>query len=95
MHRDGSVAKPPIALCEVQGYVYDAKYRMSSLLRTFGDVKTADRLKREAAELARRFDRAFWVPGARLLRHGAGCREEAAGGDRLQPRAPAVQPHHQ
>jgi glycogen debranching enzyme len=62
MHRDGSVAKPPIALCEVQGYVYDAKFRMSGLLRTFGDGKTADRLKREAAELARRFDRAFWVP---------------------------------
>lgn len=62
MHQDGTVAVPPIALCEVQGYVYDAKYRMSSLLRTFGDVKTADRLKREAAELARRFDRAFWVP---------------------------------
>ena len=62
MHRDGSVAKPPIALCEVQGYVYDAKTRMAALLRTFGDVKTADRLKREASELARRFDRAFWVP---------------------------------
>jgi glycogen debranching enzyme len=62
MHRDGTVAKTPIALCEVQGYVYDAKFRMSSLLRNFGDVKTADRLKREAAELARRFDRAFWVP---------------------------------
>jgi len=62
MHRDGSVAKPPIALCEVQGYVYDAKVRMSALLRTFGDTKTADRLKREATELARRFDRAFWVP---------------------------------
>jgi glycogen debranching enzyme len=62
MHRDGTVAKPPIALCEVQGYVYDAKFRMSSLLRTFGDVKTADRLKREAADLAHRFDRAYWVP---------------------------------
>jgi glycogen debranching enzyme len=62
MHRDGTVAKPPIALCEVQGYVYDAKFRMASLLRSFGDVKTADRLKREATELARRFDRAFWVP---------------------------------
>jgi len=62
MHRDGTVAQPPIALCEVQGYVYDAKFRMSSLLRGFGDVKTADRLKRDAAELARRFDKAFWVP---------------------------------
>jgi glycogen debranching enzyme len=62
VHRDGTIAKTPIALCEVQGYVYDAKYRMSSLLRTFGDVKTGDRLKRESAELAKRFDRAFWVP---------------------------------
>jgi len=26
LHRDGEVAKPPIALCEVQGYVYDARY---------------------------------------------------------------------
>ena len=62
MHRDGTVAKPPIALCEVQGYVYDAKFRMSSLLRTFGDVKTSDRLKKEATDLAKRFDRAFWIP---------------------------------
>jgi len=62
VHRDGTVATPPIALSEVQGYVFDAKYRMASLLRNFGDVKAADRLKRDAAELARRFDRAFWVP---------------------------------
>jgi glycogen debranching enzyme len=62
MHRDGRVAEPPIALCEVQGYVYEAKYRMSSLLRTFGDTQTADRLRREATELARRFDKAFWMP---------------------------------
>ena len=62
MHRDGKVAEPPIALCEVQGYVYEAKYRMSSLLRGFGDTQTADRLRREANELAKRFDKAFWMP---------------------------------
>ena len=62
MHRDGSIAKPPIALVEVQGYVYDAKYRMASLLRMMGDTPRADRLKREASELARRIDRAFWMP---------------------------------
>ena len=62
MHRDGKVAETPIALCEVQGYVYEAKYRMSSLLRTFGDTQTADRLRREASDLARRFDKAFWMP---------------------------------
>jgi glycogen debranching enzyme len=62
MHRDGTVAKPPIALVEVQGYVYDAKYRMASLLRSFGDTQTADRLKREAADLAKRFERSYWMP---------------------------------
>jgi glycogen debranching enzyme len=60
IHTDGRVAEPPIALCEVQGYVYDAKYRMASLLRTFGDAERADKLRREANELARRFDKTFW-----------------------------------
>jgi glycogen debranching enzyme len=62
MHHDGEVAKSPIALCEVQGYVYEAKYRMASLMRSFGDIKTADRLKKESAEMARRFEKAFWMP---------------------------------
>ncbi len=63
IHRDGRIAQPPIALCEVQGYVYDAKYRLASLLRSFGDVQTADRLKKDATELARRFEKTFWMPG--------------------------------
>src|SRR3954470_1363053 len=61
MHRDGTVAKPPLALVEVQGYVYDAKYRMASLLRSYGDTKTADKLKRDAADLARRLEKTFWM----------------------------------
>jgi glycogen debranching enzyme len=62
MHRDGKVAKPPIALVEVQGYVYDAKYRMASLLRAFGDTRRADQMKKEATELARRFEKTYWMP---------------------------------
>src|SRR5882724_2183636 len=62
MHRDGSVAETPIAMAEVQGYVYEAKYRISSLLRHFGDISAADRLKREANELQRRFEKSFWMP---------------------------------
>jgi glycogen debranching enzyme len=62
MHRDGTIAEPPIALAEVQGYVYDAKYRIASLLRAFGDTKRADKLKRDTLELARRFEKAFWMP---------------------------------
>jgi glycogen debranching enzyme len=62
LHRDGKVAEPPIALCEIQGYVYEAKYRMASLMRSFGEIRTADKLKRETAELAKRFEKAFWIP---------------------------------
>jgi glycogen debranching enzyme len=61
MHRDGEIAKAPIALCEVQGYVYEAKYRIASLMRSFGEVHTADKLKKDAADLARRFEKAFWM----------------------------------
>lgn len=59
---DGRLAKAPIAPCEVQGYVYDAKLRTAELAReVWRDRELADRLEREAAELARRFDEAFWV----------------------------------
>lgn len=62
IHRDGTIAESPIALSEVQGYVYDAKYRMASLLRSFGDSHRADKLRREAVDLAKRFEKAFWMP---------------------------------
>ena len=62
IHRDGEIAKAPIALCEVQGYVYEAKYRMASLMRSFGDTRTADKLKKEAADMAKRFEKSFWMP---------------------------------
>src|SRR5262249_52819528 len=66
LHRNGDVAKPPIALAEVQGYVYEAKYRMASLLRAFGDIAAADRLKKESAEMAKRFEKAFWMPNQKF-----------------------------
>jgi glycogen debranching enzyme len=62
LHEDGSVAPSPLAPIEVQGYVYDAKYRMASLLRSFGDTSRADRLKKEAAELAKKLDKVYWMP---------------------------------
>jgi glycogen debranching enzyme len=62
MHRDGSVANPPIALVEVQGYCYEAQYRMSQLLRLFGDHERADKLRKSAAELAKRIEHSFWMP---------------------------------
>jgi glycogen debranching enzyme len=61
---DGALARPPIAPAEVQGYVYDAKLRVAELAReVWRDRELAERLERDAAELARRFDEAFWIDG--------------------------------
>jgi glycogen debranching enzyme len=61
---DGRYARGPIAPCEVQGYVYDAKRRLAELAReVWLDDALAERLDREAEELRGRFDEAFWVPG--------------------------------
>jgi glycogen debranching enzyme len=58
---DGRTATGAIAPCEVQGYVYDAKCRIAEIAReAWRDRSLADRLDREADELKRRFDAAFW-----------------------------------
>ena len=59
---NGDFAAAPIAPCEVQGYVYDAKLRIAELARAaWRDETLAARLESEAAELQRRFDDAYWV----------------------------------
>jgi glycogen debranching enzyme len=59
-HADGTLAPLPLALCELQGYVYDAKLRGAELYETFGRSKEAARLRRQAAELYERFNETFW-----------------------------------
>ena len=59
-HADGSAADGPIALCEVQAYVYRAKRTAADLARLLGDFDHADRLLKEADSLRERFERAFW-----------------------------------
>ena len=63
--RTGAQAVPPIALAEVQGYVFDAKRRMASLARMRGEEELATRLEADAATLAERFEAAFWVEDQR------------------------------
>ena len=58
--RDGRIARAPIALCEVQGYAYQAAMGGAELLDAFGE-KGADRWREFAAELAERFRARFWV----------------------------------
>jgi glycogen debranching enzyme len=60
---DGSLVDPPVALAQVQGYVYDAKVRLAELARAvWGDDELAARLESQAAELRVRFDEAFRLP---------------------------------
>lgn len=59
---DGRLAEPPIALCEVQGYVYDAKMRMAELYRVLGKQSKAKELERQSDLLKKAFHEAFWMP---------------------------------
>jgi glycogen debranching enzyme len=61
-HSDGSLATGPIALAEVQGYVYAAKRAAARCCRRLGKLEQASRLDSEAEWLAARFDDAFWSP---------------------------------
>jgi glycogen debranching enzyme len=62
--RDGRLAEPPIVLCEVQAYAYEAAVAGAALLRAF-DRPGADRWQEWAQRLRTRFREAFWVEDAR------------------------------
>jgi glycogen debranching enzyme len=60
VNADGSLAKPPIALAEVQSYAFRAWRQTAQLLRGLGEPAVADDLERRAAGLQSRFERDFW-----------------------------------
>ena len=59
-HADGQIADAPIALCEVQGYVYAAKMAVARIFADLGDQKRQTTLQNQAADLRDRFEEAFW-----------------------------------
>jgi glycogen debranching enzyme len=59
-HADGSPAAGPIALCEVQGYVYAARQAGAKVAAALGKRERAADLARQAEELRRNFESAFW-----------------------------------
>ena len=59
-HADGALAEGPIALCEVQGYVFAAKLAAARLATALGRAGRAAELTRQAEQLRDRFERAFW-----------------------------------
>lgn len=82
-HADGSIAEPPIALCEVQGYVYAAKLAAARLCTLLGDGSASAALLQQAARLRKDFEDAFWcedlsVYALALDGHKRPCRVRAS-----------------
>ncbi len=60
MYPDGTPVRGPKALCELQGYVYDAWLRMAQVFDALGRAPRANELRAKAVRLRDRFDEAFW-----------------------------------
>src|SRR5215216_951354 len=61
-HADGRLAEGPIALAEVQGYVFAAKQVAARCARRLGHAELASKLEADAVRLAEKFEAAFWCP---------------------------------
>jgi glycogen debranching enzyme/DNA-binding LacI/PurR family transcriptional regulator len=61
VHHDGSAAAAPLAVAEVQGYVFQALHAMAEVYRVRGEDERARSLVERARTLAGRFDRHFWM----------------------------------
>jgi glycogen debranching enzyme len=59
-YSNGVLANPPIALCEVQAYVYGAKKAAARIAAYLGFTDLADVLERKAGRLQEQFEREFW-----------------------------------
>jgi glycogen debranching enzyme len=66
-YQDGNLAVGPIALCEVQSYVYAARCGIARVARVLGDPGLAGKLEAQADELRRRFQAAFWSDDLRMF----------------------------
>jgi len=60
----GGYLAPPIALVEVQGYVYAAKLAAAGIFEDFGDAERASCLRKEAASLRTLIEDRFWTKSA-------------------------------
>jgi glycogen debranching enzyme len=60
VYPDGSLVKGPKALCELQGYVYDAWVRMAEVYDALGNPRRARELRAKASALFAQFNEVFW-----------------------------------
>ena len=90
---NGDLPRTPIALCEVQGYVYGAYLARAHFAEEMGDMATALRWRHRAVDLKRRFNEDFWLEERGLVRHGPRRRQAADRRARLQHGALPVDRH--
>jgi glycogen debranching enzyme len=64
MYPDGTLVRGPKALCELQGYVYDAWLRMAEIYDALDNRRRANTLRKKAAVLFKKFNEAFWDEGS-------------------------------
>lgn len=60
-HADGRFPRPPVALVEVQAYVFAARRAMSVLARRRGEIEKANRWRRQAVTIRTEIERRFWM----------------------------------
>jgi glycogen debranching enzyme len=59
-HADGTIAPLPHALCELQGYAFDATLRMAEAYRIWGEPERSDEMGKRALRLYQEFNERFW-----------------------------------
>jgi glycogen debranching enzyme len=84
-HHDGELARPPIALAEVQGYVYAACASVAPIASRLGHQDVTERLLKRAGDLKRSFARDFWLEREGIIAlaldaEGRPCRVMASNG---------------
>jgi glycogen debranching enzyme len=67
MNKDGSLAKQPIAACEVQGYLYKCYVDTAKLAKQLGHDDVALALSQKAAALKENFQKYFWMEDAHFV----------------------------
>lgn len=87
MYEDGELCKPPIALVEVQGYVYAAKKYAARLADAFGESELTKELLQQSREIRKKFNKKFWD-------EKLGCYVLALDGDKKPCRVISSNPGH-
>ncbi|MEU7894363.1 glycogen debranching N-terminal domain-containing protein [Nonomuraea sp. NPDC049152] len=77
---DGTIARPPIALAEVQGYVFAAYLARAHFAHEWGDEATEQRCLQRAQAIRQAFNERFWLPGPGYYAMGLDGRGEPIDG---------------